>query len=136
MPRSRALGNVAAGGSSSTPTRETRRRSPSMNGSVSTPIPSGWADTTASCGSGSEPQQARRVLLDHERADLVLDVELLEVREPTVGRDQREVGAEEHLVLQAGVRVLDQNRREVLGRPAAQVDVDVGLVDRYRERLV
>ena len=48
---------------------------------------------------------------------LVLEGGLLEVREPAVGRDHREVGAEEHFRLQLGVRVLDELRWEVR-RPA------------------
>ena len=60
----------------------------------------------------------------------------LEVLQPAVGRDQRVVRAEQHLVLELGVRVLDQVRREVLRRPPAEVDVDVRLVDGDRQRLV
>ena len=60
----------------------------------------------------------------------------LEVAQPAVRGDQREVRAEQHLVLELGVRVADQVLREVLRRPAGEVDVDVRLVDRDRQRLV
>ena len=50
---------------------------------------------------------------------------LLEVGEPAVGRDQRVVRAEQDVVLEERVRVLDELRREVLRRPAGQVDVDL-----------
>ena len=71
------------------------------------------------------PSEPRRVLLQHERPHLVLERRRLEVGEPAVGRDQREVRAEQHLRPELGVRVLDELRREVLRRPAGQVDPHV-----------
>ncbi len=47
-----------------------------------------------------------------------------------------EVRAEEDLVLQQGVRVVHELRREVLRRPAGQVDVHARLVRGHGERLV
>ena len=83
-----------------------------------------------------QPEQAHGVLLEDQRAHLRLDVELVEVGEPAIRRDERIVGAEQHPVAQQRVGVLDQLRREVLRRPAGQVDVDLRLVHRHRERLV
>ena len=59
-----------------------------------------------------------------------------EVLEPAVRRDQRIVGAEQHLGLELRVRVLHQLRRKVFRRPARQVDVDVRLVQADGQRLV
>src|SRR5690242_18560553 len=84
----------------------------------------------------SETEQPDGVVLEHQGTDLVLDRELLEVAQPAVGGDQRVVRAEEHLVLERPVRVADQVLREVLGRPAGEVDVDVRLVDGDRQGFV
>src|SRR5213079_301521 len=65
-----------------------------------------------------QAQQACRVLLEDLGADLVLDLELREVREPAVRGQDRVVRAEEDLVLEERVRVLDQLGREVLRGPA------------------
>ena len=81
-------------------------------------------------------EQAGGVLLEHQRPHLVVDLELLEVAQPAVRRDHRVVRAEQDLVLEQRVRVLDQLGREVLRRPARQVDVDLRLVHGDRERLV
>ena len=81
-------------------------------------------------------EQAGGVVLEDLGPDLGLDVELVEVGQPAVRGDDRVVRAEQDLVLQQGVRVPDELRREVLRRPAGQVDVDVRLVRGDRERLV
>src|SRR2546423_8832301 len=84
----------------------------------------------------SEREQPDGVLRQDERADLVAEPRLLEVGEPAVGRDHREVRPEEDLVAQLRVRVLDELRREVLRRPAGEVDPDVVLVQADGDRLV
>src|SRR5207302_776665 len=84
----------------------------------------------------SNAQLARRALLQNQRPDLVLDRKLCEVGEPAIRTDQREVRAEQHLLLEQRVRVADQDLREVLRRPAREVDVNVRLVDRNGQRLL
>src|SRR6516225_4468898 len=79
-------------------------------------------------GGGQEAEQARRVLLEDLRSYLVLDRQLGEVGQPAVRGEQREVRPEQDLVLQQGVGVLHELGREVLRRPARQVDVHAGLV--------
>src|SRR6266702_1599246 len=85
---------------------------------------------------GAETQKPGRVLLHDQRAHLGLDVQLLEIPDPPVGGEGREIRAEEHLVAQQAVGVLHQQGREVLRRPAGQVDVDARLVGRDRQSLV
>src|SRR3954453_7131822 len=77
-----------------------------------------------------QAEQARRVLLEDQWPHLVLERRLLEVGEPALRRDQRVVGAEEHAVAQLRVRVAHELLREVLRRPAGEVDVDLLLVQR------
>ena len=89
-----------------------------------------------SVSSQSEAEEPGRVLLEDLRADLVLDLQLLEVGQPAVGREDRVVGAEEDLVLEQRVGVLDELRREVLRGPAGEVDVHARLVRGHRQGLV
>src|SRR3954451_6683738 len=81
-------------------------------------------------------EQSGGVLLEDQRPDLVVDLDALEVPQPALGRDHREVQTEQNLPFEQGVRVADELRREVLGRPAGEVDVDLWLVHRDRDRLV
>src|SRR5690625_1289312 len=87
-------------------------------------------------GRVAQAEEARGVLLEDQRLDFVLDVELLEILHPPFGSDHREVGTEEHLVLEQRVGVLHELRREVLGRPTRQIDVHPRLVRGHRQRLV
>jgi len=48
----------------------------------------------------SEPEQPDRVLFENERPHFVFDRDLFEIGQPAVGRQQRIVRAEQHLVLQ------------------------------------
>jgi hypothetical protein len=70
----------------------------------------------------AEAEQAGGVVLEDLGPNLRLDVEQFEVAQPALGGEQRIVGAEQHLVLQVGVGRADQRGREVLRRPAGQVD--------------
>jgi len=47
-----------------------------------------------------EPEQPDRVLLEDERPHLGLDADLVEVLEPSLRRDNRVIGAEQHFVLE------------------------------------
>src|SRR5215471_9838243 len=94
------------------------------------------APPRSAAGGWQQAQQPRRVLLEDLRSYLVLDRQLGEVGEPAIRGEQREVRPEQDLVLQQGVGVLDELRREVLRRPARQVDVDLRLVGGDTERLV
>src|SRR3972149_488277 len=60
-----------------------------------------------------EFQEAPGVLQEDLPAHLGLEGQLLELLQPAVRREHGEVGAEEHLVLQQGVGVLDHRGREV-----------------------
>src|SRR5204863_7112433 len=62
-----------------------------------------------------ETEQPQRVVLQNQRTNLVSNRDLFEVGQPAIRRDQGIVRAEEHLVLQQRVRILDQRRRKVLG---------------------
>src|SRR5262249_19267709 len=93
-------------------------------------------DVVAHGWAAGEVQQAGRVLLHDQRPYLGLDVQVLEILDPPVGRDGREVRAEEHLVAQQAVGVPHEQGREVLRRPAGQVDVDARLVRRDRQGLL
>src|SRR5690349_25099794 len=106
-------GTEAAAGSSSP--RTVRTSATTMAATSTRTGTNRFMRVEASRESLRKSEQPRGVLLEHERADLVADRDLLEVVEPAVGRDQREVRAEEHLVLEPAVRVLDQVGREVLG---------------------
>jgi phenylacetic acid degradation operon negative regulatory protein len=64
---------------------------------------------------GGEPEQPDGVVLEDLRAYLGLDRQRVEVGQPAIGGDQRIVRAEQDPVLQQGVGVLDELRREVLG---------------------
>src|SRR5690349_20054855 len=64
--------------------------------------------------SPAEIEHAYRVVLEYLRPHLRLDVELAEVGQPPVRRDQRIVRTEHHLVLQQRVGVPDELRREIL----------------------
>src|SRR5437667_8565715 len=81
-------------------------------------------------------QNLPRVGLQYFRPDFLPDVELGEIRQPAVRRDHRPVRAEQHLVLQDRVDVAHENRRKVFWRPAGEVDIDVRLVGRDRQRLL
>ena len=94
------------------------------------------SEPLANCCFLSQPEQPPGVLLHDQRPDLVADRDLLEVGHPPVRRQQRVVGPEQHLVLQQRVRVLNQVRREILRRPAGQIDVDLRLVQADGDRLV
>src|SRR3954447_15273774 len=58
--------------------------------------------------SAAEAEEPYGVVLEDLGPHRILDVELLEVGQPAVRLDHREVGAEEDLVLQQRVGVLDQ----------------------------
>src|SRR3990170_9044110 len=68
-------------------------------------------------------QELRRVMQQDLGAHLVLDRQLGELPQPARGRKHGEVRAEEHLVLDECVVVLNDRRREVLGRPAREVPI-------------
>src|SRR3954469_9861076 len=53
--------------------------------------------TTSTIFRRLEAEQASRVLLEDQRADLFADRQLRELREPPLGRENRVVRAEEHL---------------------------------------
>src|SRR5437763_7078735 len=99
-------------------------------------LPPGEPRRAVSRGRLAEPEQAGRVVLEDLGPDLGLDLEQVEVAEPALRGQQRVVGAEQHLVLQQRTGRADELRREVLGRPAGQVDVHVGLVGGDGDRLV
>ena len=80
-----------------------------------------------------EPQQARRVALDDVRAQLIFDGDLVKVRQPALRRDHRPVGAEQNLLAQDRIAVPDKDVGELFRRPAAEIDIDVGLVLGDRE---
>src|SRR3712207_5381542 len=84
----------------------------------------------------AEAEHPDGVVLEDQRPDVVLDLELLEVGQPPVGGDDREVRAEQHLALEQRVGGPHQLRREVLRGPPGQVDVDVCLVGGDRDGLV
>src|SRR4051794_19939418 len=67
--------------------------------------------------SAGEAEHAHGVVLENQRPDVVLDVQLVEVGAPAVRGDDREVRAEQDLALEQRVGRPDQLRREVLGRP-------------------
>jgi hypothetical protein len=90
----------------------------------------------AARGRGGELQCGDRVLLEDLRTHCVVDRQTVEVAQPAFRGDQGEVAAEEDLVRQHAVDVLQQLRLEVLGRPAGQVDVDVRLVQGDGQALV
>src|SRR4051812_13490798 len=83
----------------------------------------------------SDTQKLARVGLQYFRPDLVANIELGKIRQPAVRRDHRPVRAEQHLVLQDGVDVAHQDRREIFRRPAGEIDVDVRFVGRDRQSL-
>ena len=60
-----------------------------------------------------QSKQPHRVLLQDQRPHLIAYRNLFEVCEPSIGRDPRVVGSEQHFVFEHRVRVLDQRRREV-----------------------
>jgi hypothetical protein len=73
----------------------------------------------------AKAEGADRVLLQDQRPDLRLERGLLEIGDPAVRADEREIRAEQHFLAQLAVGVLDDLRREIFGHPAAEVDVDV-----------
>src|SRR5690606_2154940 len=83
-----------------------------------------------------QAEQPGGVLLQDERPYVGPNVDLLEVRQPAVRRDHGVVRTEQYLALEQGVGVLDKQWREVLRRPTGQVDVDLRLVQRHRQRLL
>src|SRR6185503_143226 len=60
----------------------------------------------AEVSSSSELQEVDRVALENQGTHVVADVDLREIREPALRRDQRIVRAEQHFALQLRVRVL------------------------------
>src|SRR5690606_12902888 len=97
----------------SSSTRRSARSTDSSGGDDEVPI-------TASLR--REPEQPGGVVLHDQRLYLVLDLQLGEVGQPPVRGDQGIVGAEQHLPFEQPARLTDELRREVLGRPAAEVD--------------
>src|SRR5690606_12761753 len=83
-----------------------------------------------------ESQGLDRVLLEDQVVNLGPEVGRLEVLEPAIRRDERKVGAEQHLVLELAVRIAHELFREILRRPAGEIDVNVRLVQANRQRLV
>src|SRR4051794_30768545 len=86
---------------------------------------------TSASGPANRSGQAKSadgVPLHDQRLDLVADLQLLEVLQPPLRPEQRVVRAEQHFVLQQRVGRTHQLWREVLRRPAGEVDVGVGLV--------
>src|SRR3977135_4505439 len=75
-----------------------------------------------------QPEQAHRVLLQDERPHLVADGDLLEIGKPGSGRQHPVVGSEPPLVLEERIRIPDKRRREVLRRPAREIDVPLRFV--------
>src|SRR5205807_7971062 len=69
-----------------------------------------------------EPQEPRRVVFHDARQHLGLEADLLRRLKPLLGANQREVRAEQHLVLQRTVGVLDDLRLEILRAPAGEVE--------------
>ncbi len=82
-----------------------------------------------------QPQQTGGVVLGDVFAQLVFDVDLLKRRQPAFRTDHRPVRAKQHLLLQNRNVVALQDRREVFRRPANDVELDIGLVLRHRQRL-
>src|SRR6185312_6768321 len=80
-------------------------------------------------------QNPPRVGLQYLGPDFLADVEFGKIRQPAVRRDDRPVRAEQHLVLQNRIDVAHQDRRIICRRPAREVDIDVRLVGRDRQRL-
>src|SRR5438132_12262903 len=85
------------------------------------------ARSFAKCGltaplSGGQLEKPCRIVLQDQRPDFGLDRQLGELLHPALGRDHRVVGAEQDLLLQQRVGVLDQERRAVLRRPARAAD--------------
>src|SRR5690606_17627988 len=64
-----------------------------------------------------ESQRLDRVLLQDQVVYLRFEVGRLEVLEPAIRRDEREVRAKQHLVLELAVRVAHELIRKVLWRP-------------------
>src|SRR5438067_12812 len=83
--------------------------------------------------SGGQLKKPRRILLQDQRPHLGLDRQLVELLHPTLGRDHGVVRAEQDLLLQQRVGILDQERWEILRRPPGEIDVDLRLVRRHRE---
>src|SRR5512146_2003730 len=64
---------------------------------------------------GLQAEEADGVVLEDAGLDVVAEAaHLLQVAHPALRGQHREVRAEQHLVLQQRVRVLDEDRREVL----------------------
>ena len=68
--------------------------------------------------------------------NLRLEACLAKILDPAVGLNEREVGAEQHFGLELAVGVTHELRRKIFRAPAREVDIDVGLVQSDRERLV
>ena len=98
----------------------------------------GWrrGEARAAEDLGRKPEQPGGILLQDQRSHLVPEVRTREVLEPAVRRDQRVIGAEEDPVAQQRVRVVHELGRKVLRRPTGEVDEDLLLVERDRDRLV
>src|SRR5690242_20877946 len=80
-----------------------------------------------------QPQQASGVALQDERPRLGSYVELAELGEPSVRRDERIIRAEQRLASQWTAERADQLGREAARRPAGKVDEDVRLVGGDRD---
>src|SRR2546430_8060183 len=76
------------------------------------------------CRGLCEPQEPRRVVFHDARQHLGLEADLLRRLQPLLGANQREVRAEQHLVLQRTVGVLDDLRLEpeVLDRKSTRLN--------------
>ena len=84
----------------------------------------------------AEPEQPHRVLFQNQRPHVILDTDLLEIRQPAIRRQQRVVRPEQHLCFEQRVGVLNQRRREILRRPAGEIDVHLRLVQADGNRFV
>src|SRR5689334_23539516 len=67
--------------------------------------------------SSVELEKVDGVALEYQRANLVANVDLREIGEPALRRDQRIIRAEQHFSLELSICVLHELRREVLRRP-------------------
>src|ERR1700745_3634424 len=78
--------------------------------------PRSWSPPACSASS-PKLQELDRVVLEDLGTDAGLDLQGVEVLQPSLRGQQREIGAEQHLVLQVGVGRADEGGREILRRP-------------------